>query len=62
MRLNTAFLSRAFWIASLAWLAAAHGCDDNNYYTSSFDPSELGCSDGVDNDDDGFVDLVDPMR
>jgi hypothetical protein len=34
-------------------------CSDTNN-TTSFDPNELECSDGVDNDEDGFVDLVDP--
>jgi hypothetical protein len=48
------------WIALPAWLALAFSCTDNNNYTSFFDPSELACSDGVDNDEDGFVDLADP--
>ena len=57
MRLKATRSGQVIWMASFGLLAL--GCTENTY-TSSFDPEQLACWDGVDNDEDGFVDLVDP--
>jgi hypothetical protein len=56
MRLKTARSGQVIWMATLGLLAL--GCTENTY-TSSFDPEQLACSDGVDNDGDGAIDVAD---
>jgi hypothetical protein len=53
MRLKTARWGQVIWRATLGLLAL--GCTENTY-TPSFDPEQLACSDGIDNDDDGLID------
>ena len=61
MGVSVSSWNSVFGVACLALSLTAAGCTDTtNNYLTSIDTSELECSDGVDNDGDGAVDLADP--